>query len=124
MWSLRQRIDGKWQVVGHCESCVIMGVSVRQSEKARQTVIATGQRSVHCWVTGELVKVTGLVSFKDRVTTLHNMAHDDIADESMACAHVTYNPHINETLIYKATGAEYDGSEWAVFTTEKHMFVA
>ena len=120
LWSLRARVGGKWLVVAHCQRAVLSDVTVRQSEKARQTVIASGQRSVHCWVVGELISAVG-VDLKKDVELPGELCRRCPVDYDGRG--VTYNPYKNETLVYRSDGSEYTGSEYCVLDHDQKMYV-
>ena len=68
-WSIKQRIDGKWSVVGHATQVGLIDVaSFVGGSHAR--VRRTGQREVFAWLEGDLHHVDGFVSYKDRTYTL------------------------------------------------------
>jgi hypothetical protein len=116
-WSIRQLLDGKWQVIGHCDAALLVNVGVRQSEAARQTVIRTGQRSVHCWAYGTLAAVSGFVPFKGRSVALTDCNTSSVVNGEL----ITYIPYVHSTLIVKSSGIEYSGGAWAAFCVDQKM---
>lgn len=120
LWSLRYRMPGdkRFTVIAHCERVVLSGVTVRQSEAARQTVIRNGQRSVHCWVEGDLVAVDGVDLKKDVCLPVCN---DLIPALSQG---VTYNPYEHKTLVYRDDESrEYAGGALCVLDSDQKMYV-
>ena len=118
-WSIRQRIAGKWLVIGHADSVTLEGVTVRQSTAARDAVRKSGQRSVHCWAVGELVAVRGFVGMSERVAALSARTAHATCER-----HVTYNPHIHATLIYSDTMTPFTASKSAYFSDAARMMVS
>ena len=116
-WSLKARIDGKWAVIGHCDACLVSNPTVRQSEKARQAVIRSGQRSVHCWIVGDLVAIDGFTPFKGRVSLTESYFPDTLDKV------VTYNPYRDSTLVYASDRSEFTGSALAAFNHRHQMTV-
>lgn len=117
-WSIRQRINGKWRVIGHAASVTLEGVQVRQSEAARQAVIAKGQRSVHCWAYGDLVAVEGFQNAKGYdVTPRMCLGTRPLA----GLQRITYNPYEHTTLVFKADGAALDWAAVATFNPAGEM---
>ena len=115
LWSVRQKVDGRWLVVAHCSAVVLRDVKVRQSQKERQRVLDRGVRSVHCWAYGELVHAD-IVTLK-RPVALVGGGWDECSRG------VTYNPFQHETLVYR-DGGEYRGSRYALFNEAHKMEVS
>ena len=119
LWSVKGKVDGKWVVIAHAKRVVLSGVTVRQSENARQTVIAKGQRSVHCWLVGECISAVG-VDYKRDVTLPGELSRPSPVDNDGRG--ITYNPYENETLVYRCDGSEYAGSDYAVLDYDQKMY--
>jgi hypothetical protein len=118
-WTIKARQAGKWQVIGHATAVTMAGVTPRYSEKSRQAVIASGQRSVHCWVYGELLQVEGFIPFKDRAK-LEGL--EMFVELPPNMSHISYNPHFTKTFEYKCNGQAWHGSEFVLLDNAMHMY--
>jgi hypothetical protein len=124
LWSLKQRIAGKWVVVGHCSACVIDGAEPFVSVKSRARCVAKGQREVHAWIEGDLCRMpSGFVSFQNRHPEHRGFAADLIPyyDEG---APVTYHPYELDHFFFVHHGAQYYGSDFAMFGADQKVRVS
>mgnify|MGYP003651554248 FL=1 len=123
-WSLKQRIEGKWVVVGHCDSCVIDGALPFVSIKSRTRCVAKQQREVHAWVEGNLSRMpSGFVPFQDR-TVDHRGFTTHVPPYYAHCAPVTYQPFERDCFYHVSHGGEYHGSDFAMFGSDQKMRVS
>jgi len=53
--SVQRKIDKRWPVVGHIDSCVLRDVRFHVSEASRQRAIRENCKNVHAWGEGLLV---------------------------------------------------------------------
>ena len=120
-WSIQQRINNKWTVIGHAEYVELQDVSVKQSAAGRDRARKQQQRNVHCMAEGTLAYADGFTSFKDRPIA-QSPAHrlSDICERYT----VTYNPFIHETLVYADSGKDFEHANYAVFTATQKMEVS
>lgn len=66
LWSVKQRIEGKWVVVGHCVSCVLNDAVPVISDARHEWVRSGNHREVFAYLEGSLVQVAGFKSFRGR----------------------------------------------------------
>ena len=121
LWSLKQQIPGtnKWQVVGHATHVELQDVTTRTSPKQRQWCIAKGERNVHAWLVGTLVKATRFTSFKGRQADVY--MHDNPGNDINP---ITYHPQERDDFFYKHTGATFTTSTHATLTATQEVFVS
>jgi len=102
-WSIQQRREGKWVVVGYAEHIDMLNPVTRQSVAGRDRARRDGVRNVHCMVEGTLSNVRA---------------------EPMTCTKaITYNPFKHDTLVYRDTGRDFAAGDFAQFTKEQTMYV-
>jgi len=117
-WSIQQRREGKWVVVGYAEHIDMLNPVTRQSVAGRDRARRDGVRNVHCMVEGTLSNVRRFTSLKGRDYTAGGFA------EPMTCTKaITYNPFKHDTLVYRDTCRDFAAGDFAQFTKEHTMYV-
>lgn len=117
-WSIQQRRDGRWIVVGYAEHIDMVNPVTRQSIAGRDRARRNGVRNVHCMVQGTLNHVRRFTSLKGR-----DYSSAGYAEPAICHKPITYNPFIHATLQYCDTGRDYVGSSAATFTKQQVMLV-
>jgi hypothetical protein len=62
-----------WRTVAHADSVTLADCRFRVSEAGRRRVLATGKKTVHAWIAGDLVALGGVIR-----PAWHLMPHADI----------------------------------------------
>jgi len=120
LWSLKQRIEGKWTVVGHCSSCQLINATAVVSETSRLRLAAAGNKEVHAWVIGTLTAVVDFVPFRGRVV---NIDTDSYAD-SMDYEKITYRPFERGEFFSIASNKTWNRAPIVEFSIFGDMFSA
>lgn len=121
LWSIKQRIDGKWVVVGHCESCVLNNVSPYVSGARHDHVRSGNHREVFAWLMGDLVLVKDFVPYKGReAVTIDGFPLQALNRTSR----VTFHPFadIKRGFYWVEDGEEYRGSSCAYFLQSREVW--
>jgi len=82
LFSVQEKVNGKWKVTRHVESITLKNAKLVVSEKGRQRVLREKRKSVHAYIAGEEYKA------------------------NLACGgfQVSYNPYFNEGFIQNSRG--------------------
>lgn len=112
LWSIKQRVGGQWQVVGHCSACVLLGASPYISAK-RHAAVQDGHREVFAWLSGDVADVVGFVSFKGRQLSQSNATAADLSSR------ITFHPKGDSMrgFHYVESGAPFIGGNVRFTTT-------
>ena len=112
-WSIKQRVGGKWVVVGHCDACILNNVSTYISDARHNYVRQGNHREVFAWLVGDLVGVEGFTPYKGRTATVTGGYGNVAFGKTRA---ITFHPFadIKEGFIYR-DGGDYHGSSCAYF---------
>ena len=122
LWSLKQRVGGKWVVVGHCESLVLMGAEPFVSLKSRERLLPNKQREVHAWIEGDLCRrPKGFVAFQGRGVEHAGFAWDMLPADG---SEITYHPFERDCFFFRSHDGEYIASDFALFTSQHTVEVA
>jgi len=119
LWSIKQRIDGKWLVVGHCESCSLVNAKPYVSAARHRAVMNGHSREVFAWVSGELAFVHGFRSFAGRSAVVDGYGRCDVLNGSR----VTFRPMDARGFHYVDSGEAFESAAVAVFNVLGHMWV-
>lgn len=119
-WSIQQRIEGKWVVIGHAASVWLYSVTVHQSDAGRDRARRDGVRNVHCMAEGLLHRVSEFTPLNGRTYTA-----SQVADFPPCHSHnqITYNPFTDQTLRFALSGEDYTGSNYAHFADTQKMYI-
>ena len=79
---------------------------------------AGNKRTVHLWIRGDLVSVTGFTPLKGRTVAI---APDP--GKNKASAPVSYNPHRDSSLVWN-DGSVFTTAAIAIFDSTRGMFAA
>ena len=117
LWSVQQKIGGKWTVVAHAAAVTLCNVTVKQSIAGRDRARRENTRNVHCMAEGSLAYIGQFHNFKGRpVETAPAVVSGCVRG-------ITYNPFKHDTLVYRDSEAPYSGSAAAVFSDDQKMYV-
>lgn len=126
-WSVKA-LEGqhKGRVIIHARSVLLCGVVPKVSAKVRDRVRRTGRKEVHAGLVGTLdaylgdnMRDPGLVPYSRHDWT------GERATQALNChmrgGHITYNPHRDDTFVYRLTRSPYAGTAWAVLTGDREV---
>ena len=122
LWSITQKHDGRMQIVAQAKHVEMINVTPKQNTKLLHKIRARNRRGVCTMAEGQLVYASGLESFKGRPTYLV----DAPGARPVDCTRVvTFNPHVDDTLVYDAIGSkkEFKAATYAVFNAQHQMLV-
>ena len=121
LWSIKQRVNGKWTVVGHCESCAINNVDVFISDKRHDYVRNGNHREVFAWLIGELCEVKGFMPYKGREALTADAYPLRPFNRTRP---ITFRPFADEKrgFIYTDDNSDYRGSSCAFFTANSGVW--
>ena len=114
LWSIKQKVNGKWVVVGHSREVWLGGVSCTISEARWNHVRSGNHREVFAYMVGDLLHTSGFQPYQDRVATLEG-------GEVPQCSNrVTFRPFEVEKrgFHYVDSGLPFEGSPFAYFSSE------
>jgi len=104
-------------VVGYCTSATLVNVDVKEDAKKASHTRAGNKRTVHLWIRGDLVSVTGFTPLKGRTVAISEFGITDFP----ASAPVSYNPHRDSSLVW-SDGSVFTTAAVAIFDSTRGMF--
>ena len=124
-WSIKQKVDGKWTVVGHCDACVMIDVVPYVSEPSRARLYAKRAREVHAWLEGDLVEVSDFASFRGRDVVVTGEAPSCVVPDDCS-ERVTYHPFdlAHEGFHFVDSGAPVATIDCAWFNSASQVWCA
>jgi hypothetical protein len=98
--TVQQKIEGRWLVVGHCDSLAVTTASFVVNESGRLRVIEEQQKNVHAFLVGYAFRVNNFKSFKGRTIKMED-ATKEIRKKWAMCDSVSikYNPYKFKTFV-------------------------
>lgn len=120
-WSIQQRHEGAWKVIGHAASATMRDVTVRLSKAGQARARRESARNVHLMVEGNLLQVTDFKSLKDRALAAGTACTLTHSTPPSAARGVTYNPFVHDTLTYRDNGAAFTTAPLVWFTSAQKM---
>ena len=120
LWSITQKVDGRMTVVAHVEHCELANVHINQNENMLAKIRINNRRKVCTVAEGtHLVAASGVTIFKGRPL------HIDGGPQGTPERVVTFNPHIDDTMVYDFIGSkrEFSTAPYAVFNAQHEMLV-
>lgn len=124
LWSLKQKVDGKWVVVGHAASVTLNKVTPYVSDARHEHVRSGNYREVFAWLVGELVDVDGVVPYKGREPrTADAFAH---RPRNRCLDRVTFHPfaEVKRGFFYADTGVEFEYAPTCHFTAAGEVYAS
>ena len=128
-WSIKQRVNGKWVVVGHCASATLYGVRPKISDKRHDAVRASGAREVFAWLEGDLCSVEGFEPFNGREVIFESFNGREVifdgsdGDWSLCDQRITFHPfEAAKRGFYWVGGDAFVGCEACVFTSSSEVY--
>lgn len=118
MWSVKS-LESGWhsygKVVARLPEVLLSDVEGKVSEAGRQRVIREKRKSVHAGIVGTWAGWAHV-----RLTDQKNLA---TAVESIG-DRITYNPYKYESFVHTVDGSKFEGSAYALLTSDRRVFVA
>ena len=122
LWAIRQKFDGKLQVVGYAHTVLLADVSPIVSDKRHNAVRAKRQREVFAMLEGDLIGVEGFESFKGRKLVTESPRRLRRAESRG----ITFHPFEEQKRGFhiRDNGTDYRGSEFALFHNDGTVTVS
>jgi hypothetical protein len=123
LWSIKQRVGGKWVVVGHASRVGLISVTPYVSDKRHDHVRQGNHREVFAWLVGTLEYVEGFQSYQDRSPVINggiNYGWEDSDDLSK----VTFHPFAEEKrgFFWDYDGDDFDYAHRALFESDASVY--
>jgi len=109
MWSVKA-LEGpdKGRVIDRVRKLTLADVSGKVSEAGRQRVLREGRKNVHAGLVGDLI------GFDDDLATSVEWIGDTI----------NYNPRKYDSFVHTVDESKFEGSAYALLTSDRKVFVA
>lgn len=91
LFSVQEKINGRWKVTRHLQDLYLKDVTPRVYEKGRQRTINEQRKNVHAYIIGELIETPDVNCW----------------------IRVTYNPYKYDSFVFMSTNLKFERANYA-----------